>query len=166
MIPVLLLLLLGAAPVDSAREQARLALSSGKPAVALAIVAPLAMRVPDDVELQFLYARALRLTGNFAEAEKATQWLLDLRPDYLGGLHEAALLREQFGDLFGATDLLSTVYRATPTSKPGDRAAILEDLARIFDKQQQPAQATQMRTEATRLKGIANANQTPAPDRR
>ncbi len=158
---LLLLLTLGVflhaqppADFDQRKAQARAAIEAGKAQTALDLASPLVVKAPDDYELGLTLAKAYRLLGKLAEAEKQTQWLLDLRPEFLGGLWEAALLREAFQDLVGATDLLSQVYRATPASKRSTRIAVLEDLARVFRKQQLAADAALIKTEILRLKEL------------
>jgi len=50
--------------------------------------------------------------GNYAEAVKAPQWLLDLRPRNVAGLTRAAYLRELHGDLRGSMELMHMAYDA------------------------------------------------------
>ena len=151
---------------DTQKIKANLALRDGKLEEVLKIAEPLAKNAPDDIDVWYTLAQAYRRLGKIDQAEKATQWMLDLRPEYLGGLHEAGLLREVFNDLPGALDLLNTVFRATPVTQYTDRAATLSDIARIFDKQNLKTDAAQLRKEVERLKGleIANAKATATPD--
>ena len=69
--------------------------------------------------------------GRYAEAEKAAQWMLDLRPGNIPGLTRAAHLRELFGDHAGAVELLDTAYRRTAASEVEDRAWILTQIAHL-----------------------------------
>ena len=151
---------------DALKVQARTYIAQGKPELALKIAEPLTKRAPDDIDIWYTVAQANRLLGKIEAAEKATQWMLDLRPDNLNGQHEAALLREIFNDLPGALDLLNVVVGATPGSKYTERAAILNDSARIFEKQNLKPEVAQLRKEIERLKGleIANAKATATPD--
>lgn len=151
---------------DALKIKATLELRAGKLEAALKIAEPLSRRAPDDIDVWYTLAQTYRRLGKIEEAEKATQWMLDLRPEYLGGLHEAGLLREVFNDLPGALDLLNTVFRATAVTQYTDRAATLGDIARIFDKQNLKTDAAQLRKEVERLKGleIANAKATATPD--
>jgi len=144
---------------DALKLQARAAIAAGKFDQALKIAEPMAKKTPDDIELWYTVAQAHRLLGNLVEAEKVTQWMLDLRPEFIGGLWEAALLREQFKDLSGAADLLNDVFRRTAVTKYSERAAILNDIARVFDKQNMKTEATQLRKEIERLKGLEIANE-------
>ena len=170
-----LLLLLGAqlgaqepGDFNARKAQARTALDQGQPAQALKLAQPLAKQAPDDYELNYTVAKALRLLGRLPEAEKQTQWLLDLRPELPGGRWEAALLREQFADLSGAADLLSQVYRATPATRPDLRIPLLQDLVRVFTKLNLPADAAQLKEELQKLQKAnpSHATPTPAPAQR
>lgn len=148
-----------AARYDSLKVKAKATLEAGKPSEALAMSVEMAKKSADDYDLQYIVAKAYRLLGQLPQAEKATQWLLDLRPDNLGGLHEAGLLRECFNDLDGAVDLLNRVFRATPVSKHKERAELLTDIARVFDKQGNKQGSGQLRAEVERLKGLEIANE-------
>lgn len=149
---------------DALKIKANLLLSQGKLEEVVKIAEPLSKKAPDDIDVWYTLTQAYRRLGQLEQAEKATQWMLDLRPDNLNGQHEAALLREAFNDLPGALDLLNVVFRATPVSKYSERAALLGEIARIFEKQNLKAEAAQLRKEMERLKGleIANAKATAA----
>lgn len=155
-----------ASEYDALKLKARQALTDGKSAAALEIMKPLARKAPDDIDAQYLLAKSYRLTGNLDAAEKTTQWMLDLRPEFPGGLYEAALLREQFKDYTGAVDLLNTVFRATAAAKHAERLEILNDVARVLDKLNLASDAAQVRKEMERLKGLIaqNAKATSTPD--
>ena len=148
---------------DDAKTAAAKAIRQGKPVEAQRIAEPLSKAAPDDIDLWYSLAQAYRLQGKLDLAEKATQWMLDLRPDFLGGLWEAGLLREHAKDLAGAVDLLNNVYRQIPAYKSEDRARILTDIARIFDKQELKADAAMLRKEIDRLKEPDRANTPPHP---
>lgn len=140
------------------KASARRQLEAEKPLEALKIARGISKRAPDDYKLQDTVTKAYRWSGQLEAAEKASQWLLDLLPENLGGLQEAALLREQFGDLTRAVDLLNTVFRATPVSKYKESAELLLDIARIFDMQKMTKEAAQLRQEVERLKGLEITN--------
>lgn len=148
---------------DDAKNVAAKAIRQGKPIEAQRIAEPLSKSAPDDIDLWYTLAQAYRLQGKLDLAEKATQWMLDLRPEFLGGLWEAGLLREQRKDLAGAVDLLNTVYRQIPAFKSEDRARILTDIARIFDKQELKDDAAMLRKEIERLKEADRADTPPRP---
>ena len=58
-------------------------------------------RVPDDLIVWCLLAEAHLAIGNYAEAQKAAQWALDMRQGNVPAYLTAAKLREAFGDLEG-----------------------------------------------------------------
>jgi tetratricopeptide (TPR) repeat protein len=69
--------------------------------------------------------------GNYGEAERAAQWMLDLRPGNVPGLTRAAYLRELFGDIEGAIQLMQEAYQRTPYAETEDRAWILTQLSHL-----------------------------------
>jgi tetratricopeptide (TPR) repeat protein len=135
-----------------AKAAAQAAISKGEWKDAKTLLEPIARQFPDDTEANYWLAQTYRNLGDLENAEKTTQWLLDLRPEFTGGLWEAALLREQFDDLPGAVDLLNIIYHRTPRSDAKTRTAILEDLARIFTKQKKSADVEILRREIQKLK--------------
>ena len=98
-------------------------------------------RVPDDLTVYGLLTDAQAELGNYAEAEAACQWMLDLRPGNVPGLTRAAYLRELFGDLDGALELMSAAYQQTPFSETEDRAWILTQLGHLHLAAGRPAEA-------------------------
>ncbi len=87
--------------------------------------------VPDDVLVYGFLVDAYVQLGRYADAEKAAQWMLDLRPGNVPGLTRAAHLRELFGDHSGAVELMDMAYRRTPEGEVEDRAWILTDIAHL-----------------------------------
>src|SRR5262245_29259762 len=88
-------------------------------------------RIPDDVMTYAFLVDANVELGNYAEAEKAAQWMLDLRPGNVPGLTRAAYLRELFGDIDGAIDFMQDAYQRTPNAETEDRAWTLTQLAHL-----------------------------------
>ena len=88
-------------------------------------------RAPDDVLVYGFLADANVELGNYGDAEKAVQWMLDLRPGNLPGLTRAAYLRELFGDVDGAIELMEMAYQSTASSELEDRAWILTQIAHL-----------------------------------
>jgi len=88
-------------------------------------------RVPDDVLVYGFLTDANAELGNYDAAEKAAQWMLDLRPGNLPGLTRAAYLRELFGDVEGAIELMSQAYQSTPPTENEDRAWILTQIGHL-----------------------------------
>jgi len=86
---------------------------------------------PDDLMvLGFLVDANIEL-GNYREAEEAAQRMLDLRPGNIPGLTRAAYLRELFGTVEGAVELLDAAYQRTPHREVEDRAWLLTHLAHL-----------------------------------
>ncbi len=88
-------------------------------------------KAPDDVMLYGFLTDANVEIGNYTEAEKAAQWMLDLRPGNLPGTTRAAYLRELFGDVDGALELMNMAYQSTPPSEAEDRAWILSQIGHL-----------------------------------
>jgi tetratricopeptide (TPR) repeat protein len=88
-------------------------------------------RVPDDLTVYAMLVDAHVELGNYVEAENAAQWLLDLRPGNIPGLTRAAYLRELFGDLEGALDLMAQAYNRTDPQETEDRAWLLTHMAHL-----------------------------------
>ncbi len=100
-------------------------------AKALELAEKLNRRTPDDVIVYGYLADANAELGNYDAAEKAAQWMLNLRAGNVPGLTRGAYLRELFGDLDGAEEFMRLAYDATPTSELEDRAWILTQMAHI-----------------------------------
>ena len=108
-------LLLGKHEFAAAREEAR----------------RLNKKMPDDVMLYGFLTDANVELGNYKEAEEAAQWMLDLRPGNLPGMTHAAYLRELFGDVDGALELMNMAYQSTPPSEVEDAAWIITQMAHL-----------------------------------
>lgn len=67
-------------------------------------------RVPDDVAVYGHIVDAAAALGKYDEAEQAAQWMLDLRSTSILSLTRAATLREVYGDLEGALNLMQGIY--------------------------------------------------------
>lgn len=88
-------------------------------------------RTPDDVTVYGLLVDANAELGRYAEAEKAAQWMLDLRAGNIPGLLRAAYLRELFGDAEGALELMQQVYNRTPELETEERAWLLAQIGHL-----------------------------------
>ncbi|MFY9562182.1 MAG: tetratricopeptide repeat protein [Terriglobales bacterium] len=88
-------------------------------------------KMPDDVMLYGFLTDANVELGNYKEAEEAAQWMLDLRPGNLPGMTRAAYLRELFGDVDGALELMNMAYQSTPPSEVEDAAWIVTQMAHL-----------------------------------
>jgi tetratricopeptide (TPR) repeat protein len=88
-------------------------------------------RIPDDVLIYGFLVDANAELGNYKDAENAAQWMLNLRPGNLPALTRAAYLRELFGDVDGALELMNMAYQSTPPTENEDGAWILTQMAHL-----------------------------------
>ena len=88
-------------------------------------------KAPNDVLVYGFLVDANAELGDYADAEKAAQRMLDLHPGNLPALTRAAYLRELFGDIDGAFDLMDMAYQATPVAENEDRAWIATQMAHL-----------------------------------
>jgi tetratricopeptide (TPR) repeat protein len=96
---------------------------------ALELATALNKKTPDDVLVYGLVADADIDLGNYKEAERAAQWMLDIRPGNVPGLLHGARLRRLFGDAEGAMDFYNQAYQETPPTQTEDLAWILTQMA-------------------------------------
>ena len=89
-------------------------------------------RMPDDTMVYGLLTDANVELGNYKEAEEAAQWLLNIGRASVPGLTRAAYLRELFGDIEGALDLMNTAYRRIQPSETEERAWILTQASHLL----------------------------------
>lgn len=88
-------------------------------------------KMPADIMLYGFLTDANVEIGNYDDAEKAAQAMLNLRPGNMPGVTRAAFLRELFGDLDGALELMYLAYQSTPPSETEDRAWILTQIGHL-----------------------------------
>jgi len=88
-------------------------------------------QTPDDILIYGFLVDANIELGNYKDAEGAAQWMLDIRPGNVPGLTRAAYLRELFGDVDGAVELMNSAYQQTAPSELEDRAWILTQIAHL-----------------------------------
>jgi tetratricopeptide (TPR) repeat protein len=98
---------------------------------ALELARTLNKKMPDDVMVYAFLTDASVELGDYAEAEKACQWMLDLRPGNLPALTRAAYLRELFGDVTGALMLMNDALGSVPPAETEDRAWVLTQIAHL-----------------------------------
>jgi tetratricopeptide (TPR) repeat protein len=122
------------APDNLEAERLRIWILLGKHEFGAALERATALnkRIPDDVLTYGFLTDAHVELGNYKEAENAAQWMLDLRPGNVPGLTRAAYLRELFGDVDGAIDLMRSAYDRTPYTETEDRAWTLTQLAHLY----------------------------------
>ena len=116
---------------DAERTHVWLLLGKHEFAAALEAAKELNKKMPDDVMLYGFLTDANVELGNYKDAEVAAQWMLDLRPGSIPSLTRAAYLRELFGDIDGALDLMQMAYQSTPPSESEDRAWIITQMAHL-----------------------------------
>jgi tetratricopeptide (TPR) repeat protein len=116
---------------DGERTRVWLLLGKHEFAAALEAAARLNKNKPDDVMVYGFLTDANVELGNYDAAEAAAQRMLDLRPGSIPGLTRAAYLRELFGDIDGALDLMNTAYQSTPPGELEDAAWILTQMAHL-----------------------------------
>lgn len=129
--------------LEARRVQIWVMLGKHEFAAALEAAQALNRQIPDDVQVYGYLADAKVELGRYADAERAVQWMLDLRPGNIPGLTRAAYLRELFGDIAGSLDLMQQAYQRTPPGEREDRAWLLTHLAhlQLLDNQPQHADA-------------------------
>jgi tetratricopeptide (TPR) repeat protein len=101
-------------------------------AKALEVATRLNKQMPDDITVYGYLADANAELGNYGDAENAAQWMLNLRPGNVAGLTRGAYLRELYGNLPGAIELMKMAYDATAFQEKEDRAWILTQIAHIY----------------------------------
>jgi tetratricopeptide (TPR) repeat protein len=116
---------------DGERTAVWLLLGKHEFAAALEKAKELRKKMPDDVMLYGFLTDANVELGNYNDAEKAAQWMLDLRPGNLPAMTRAAYLRELFGDLEGSLELMNMAYQSTPPHEVEDRAWILSQIGHL-----------------------------------
>jgi tetratricopeptide (TPR) repeat protein len=88
-------------------------------------------RMPDDVMVYGFLTDANVELGNYEDAEKSAQLMLDLRPGNSPGVTRAAYLRELFGDVDGALELMNMALESTSPSEVEDAAWILAQMGHL-----------------------------------
>ena len=116
---------------DAQKIKVSILLSQHEYPAALQAAKTLNRRVPDDVMVYGLLTDANVELGNYSDAEKSAQWMLNLRPGNLPALTRAAHLRELFGDAEGAYELFDLAYQSTPSTDSDERAWILTQMGHL-----------------------------------
>jgi tetratricopeptide (TPR) repeat protein len=84
---------------------------------------------PDDVLVWGYMADADAALGNYDAAEKAAQWMMNLRPGNTPAYLCGAALREDWGDIDGSLDWLGKALQETPPLETEEEAWILTRMA-------------------------------------
>ncbi len=88
-------------------------------------------RTPDDVMTYGYLAEAEIALGDYPEAEKNAQWMLNMRPNNVPGLLLGARLRVLFGDPNGALQLLKLAYAETSPTEIEELAWLANGIASV-----------------------------------
>ena len=122
---------LSADNLDAQKIRVWLLLGRHEFAAALDEAKALNKRIPDDVLVYGFLVDANAELGNYKDAATAAQWMLNLRPGNLPALTRAAYLRELFGDVDGALELMNMAYQSTPPTENEDGSWILTQMAHL-----------------------------------
>jgi tetratricopeptide (TPR) repeat protein len=120
-------------------------------AAALKLAKELNREIKDDVMVYGLLADAHTELGNYREAEEAVQWMLNIGRSSIPGITRAAHLRELFGDLEGALQLITSAYHRLHPAETEDRAWVLTQAAHLELLAGRPEAAERLLVEALHL---------------
>jgi tetratricopeptide (TPR) repeat protein len=115
--------------LEARKAKTMILLARGQFEEALETARALNKETPDDLLTYGFVADAATALGNYDEAERATQWMLDLRQGNVPGLLRAARMRYVYGDTAGAMDLYSQAYQQIPPTQMEDQAWTLTQMA-------------------------------------
>lgn len=116
---------------DGKRIQVWLLLGKHEFAAALEEAKKLNKRTPDDVMVYGFLTDANVELGNYAAAEDAANWMMKLRGANQPAVTRVAYLRELFGDIDGALELMNMAYQSNAPSQVEDGAWILTQMAHL-----------------------------------
>jgi len=116
---------------DGRRIQVWLLLGRHEFAAAREEALKLNKRMPDDVMVYGFLTDANVELGNYDDAEKSAQLMLNLRPGNSPGVTRAAYLRELFGDVDGALELMNMALASISPSEVEDAGWILTQMAHL-----------------------------------
>lgn len=136
---------------DALKTRVAVLLGLNEPAAALKVETELNKKTPDDISGWALLVDANVALGNYGEAERAAQWILDLRPGSSLGFEKAAHLRELFGDAEGAIEFLDEANRRTSQNDTDQKAWLLTQKAHLILGSGNAKGAADLLTEAMRL---------------
>ncbi len=120
-------------------------------AEAHALATQINAKMPDDLMTYGLLTDANIELGRYDDAEKSAQWMLDLRPGNIPALTRAAYLRELFGDIEGAIELMQSAFTRMPYQETEDRAWVLTQIGHLELVRQKPMAAEQVLQQALSL---------------
>ena len=111
--------------------RARVLLAEGDAEKSLLAARRCNRNMPDDLETYAVIVDAALILGRVGEAERAAQWMLDLRPEDVRSLVRGAAVREALKDYEGAAQMLSDAFARTSRGDVALRAGIGVSLARV-----------------------------------
>jgi tetratricopeptide (TPR) repeat protein len=88
-------------------------------------------RAPDDVMVYGFLTDAYVELGRYEEALESAQWMLDMRPGAVAGLTRAAYIREIYGYIDGAVELMQQAFDRSPYNEREDLAWIQVHIAHL-----------------------------------
>jgi tetratricopeptide (TPR) repeat protein len=115
--------------LEGQKARLMILLGRGEFGPALALAKALNKKTPDDVLLYGFIADAAIALGDYADAEEAAQWMLDMRPGNVPGLLRGAALRRLYGDAPGAKDFFSQAYQQMAPTQTEELAWTLTEMA-------------------------------------
>ena len=116
---------------DALKIEVQILVGQHQYGAALKLASELNIRSHDDLATWALLVDANTALGNYQEAERCAQWILDLRPGSALGFDKAADLREIFGDFQGAIEFLDEANRRTLQNDLDQHAWLLTRKARV-----------------------------------
>ena len=111
--------------------RARLLLAQGDASKALEAARQCNRNMPDDLDAYAVIVDAALMLDRVEEAERAAQWMLNLRPEDVRSLMRGAAVREALKDYDGAVQMLTDAFARTSRGEVALRAGIGVSLARL-----------------------------------
>lgn len=99
---------------------------------ALKLATELRQRTADDEIVYGLLTDANVELGNYKDAEESAQWMLNVGRSSVPGLTRAAFLRELFGDVEGALELMNQTLSRLNPSETEDRSWTITQIAHLM----------------------------------
>jgi tetratricopeptide (TPR) repeat protein len=140
-------------PANFEAQKLRTAILLGlnQSAEALKLATQLNRKTPDDLTGWALLVDGNVQLGNYDEAERDAQWILDLRPGSSLGFEKAAMLRELFGDWEGAIEFFDEANRRTSPHDADQKSWLLTQKAHLVLLGGNADSSANILTEAIRL---------------
>jgi tetratricopeptide (TPR) repeat protein len=136
---------------DAQRYQAMALLGQQDLTAALGLASKLNKRAPDDIGIWAILSEIHLARGDYDEAERCAQWVLDLRRNNPLGFSTAARLREVYGDYEGAAEFYSEALQRTPQSDAEQRSWLMAQSVRMLLREKNPDGAASILDQAEKL---------------